>query len=55
MAGADAAAGQQKAAVVFVAGRAVVGWGDTLAGFSSSLDECLADAQNGWLSVGACG
>ena len=53
--GADAAAGQQEAAVVFVAGWAVVRWCDFLAGFSGFLDERLADAQNGWFAVGACG
>jgi hypothetical protein len=55
VAGADATAGQDQAAVVFVAGRAVVGRCDALAGFGGLLDEGLADAQNGWLPVGACG
>ena len=55
VAGADAAAGQQQAAVVFVASWAVIGWGDLLAVFGGFLDECLADAQNGWFAVGACG
>ena len=41
--------------MVFVAGWAVVRWGDFLAGFGSSLDERLADTQNGWLSVGEVG
>ena len=53
--GADAAAGQQQAAMVFVAGWAVIGWGDLLAGFGGFIDECLADAQNGWFAVGAWG
>jgi len=43
VAGADAAVSQQKAAVVFVAGRAVIRRGHFFAGFSGSLDECLAD------------
>ncbi len=51
MAGADAAADVEQAAVIFVAGRAVVGWGDSLAGFGGLLDERLPDAQNGWLAV----
>jgi len=51
VAGADAAAGQQEAAVVFLAVCAVVGWGDSLAGFGGLLDERLPDAQNGWLAV----
>ena len=53
--GADAASGQELAAVVFMSGWAVVRRSDLLAGFGGSLDECLPDAQNGWLSVGACG
>jgi hypothetical protein len=48
-------AGQQQAAVVFVAGRAMVGWGDFLAGFGGLGDERLANTQNGWLPFGACG
>ena len=51
VAGADAAAGQQEGAVVFLAVCAVVGWGDSLAGFGGSLNQCLADAQNGWFAV----
>ena len=51
VAGADAMTDQQEAAVVFVAGWAVVGRGDALAGFGSLLDERLPDAQNGWLPV----
>jgi hypothetical protein len=41
--------------MVFMAGLAVVRWGDFLAGFGSFLDECLTDGQNGWLSVGLLG
>jgi len=47
VAGADAMAGQKQAAVVFVAGGAMVGRGDFLAGFGGLLDERLPDAQNG--------
>ena len=50
VAGADAAADVEQAAVVFVAVCAVVGRGDALAGFGGSLDERLPDAQNGWLA-----
>jgi hypothetical protein len=44
VAGADAAADVKQAAMVFVAGWAVVGRGDALAGFSGFLDERLPDA-----------
>jgi hypothetical protein len=51
VAGADAAADVEQAAMVFVAGWAVVWWGNFLAGFGGLLDERLPDAQNGWLAV----
>ena len=53
MSGADAAGDQQQAAVVFVAGWAVIGRCDFLAGFGGFLNQRLADAQNGWFAVGA--
>jgi hypothetical protein len=51
MAGADAAADVEQAAMVFVAVCAVVRWRDALAGFAGFVDERLPDAQNGWLAV----
>ena len=51
MAGADAAADVEQAAVVFVAVWAVVGRGDALASLRGLFDERLPDAQNGWLAV----
>jgi hypothetical protein len=45
----------EQAAMMLMACRAVVGRGYFFAGFGGFLNQRMADAQNGSLSVGGCG